>query len=125
MAHWRKLAFFALIVAQERRCFLCGESFDPVFCERREVQPHQRHNEERITFDHLRPRALAGPDHWQNVCLAHQRCNVAKGDRLPTASDFDRLFKVWHRVPKTKRDEIQAQWFRQQRQSAIDRGVSA
>ncbi len=121
MAHWRSLVFHALIIAQERRCFLCGQRFNPAFCERPEVPEHQRQHPDRATFDHLRPKALFGPDHWSNINLAHARCNRAKASRLPTPEEFDRLQSIWASVSVSKRDEIQAQWERQRKQSWTDR----
>ena len=37
------------------------------------------------TIDHLVPMSLGGSHTWDNVALAHHRCNSLKGNRIPVA----------------------------------------
>jgi 5-methylcytosine-specific restriction endonuclease McrA len=41
---------------------------------------------ERLTFDHVVPRARGGRTLWTNVVTACEPCNLLKGHRLPTES---------------------------------------
>lgn len=61
-------------ILQGGRCFYCGEVMGA-----------------KATFDHVIPRAYGGIDSPANVVLAHRRCNLRKGDRLPTAEEVERL----------------------------------
>jgi 5-methylcytosine-specific restriction endonuclease McrA len=36
-----------------------------------------------LTIDHVIPRSKGGTHAWDNVVIACERCNLAKGDRLP------------------------------------------
>lgn len=63
-----------LAVAQSGRCFYCG---DPVGA--------------KATLDHVIPKCYGGIDDIANVVLAHRRCNLLKGDRLPTPDEVNRL----------------------------------
>ncbi|MEO5375250.1 MAG: HNH endonuclease [Alphaproteobacteria bacterium] len=41
-----------------------------------------------LTFDHVVPRSRGGRTTWTNVVTACARCNVQKGNRLPSESDM-------------------------------------
>lgn len=63
-----------LEVAQGGLCFYCGQ---PVGA--------------KATFDHVIPQCYGGTDDLANIVLAHRRCNMLKGDRLPTVEEVERL----------------------------------
>lgn len=63
-----------LLAAQGWRCFHCGGPLG-----------------RGATVDHLVPKAYGGVDDVANCVMAHRRCNLLKGDRLPTADEVDRL----------------------------------
>ena len=66
--------YLLMDVAQGGRCFHCGRPMGAS-----------------ATDDHLIPRAYGGQDVAGNVVLAHRRCNLLKGDRLPTPEEVERL----------------------------------
>jgi 5-methylcytosine-specific restriction endonuclease McrA len=37
----------------------------------------------RSTLDHIIPLSKGGSDHWENTQAVHNKCNKAKGDRMP------------------------------------------
>jgi 5-methylcytosine-specific restriction endonuclease McrA len=43
------------------------------------------------TVDHVIPRALEGDNSLYNKVLAHSRCNLRKGARLPTYEELEKL----------------------------------
>jgi 5-methylcytosine-specific restriction endonuclease McrA len=45
---------------------------------------HRRVSRRSFTLDHIIPRSKGGPGSWENLAVAHLRCNVKRGvDRLP------------------------------------------
>lgn len=48
-----------------------------------------------VTLDHVIPLAHGGTEHYRNKVLAHGACNNAKGDRMPTADELERLAALW------------------------------
>ena len=74
-----------LFEMQRGRCALCG------FPMRREYSNHPRS----ATIDHVFPRSAGGKNTKDNRVLAHQRCNVEKGDRAPTGCEL-----VWLELAK-------------------------
>ena len=52
-------------------CHLCGESVKHA--------AGTAHEPEGATVDHLTPIALGGSHTWDNVALAHRRCNISRG----------------------------------------------
>ncbi len=56
---------FNLFLRDEFRCQYCG-------------------SEGELTFDHIVPRSRGGRTVWTNVVAACAKCNLAKGNRLPT-----------------------------------------
>lgn len=88
-------------VAQGGRCFYCGE---PVGA--------------KATFDHVIPLAYGGADEPANVVIAHRRCNQAKGDRLPTPDEVERLLRqrrgsrlgVWPPITALREAEPGEEW---------------
>lgn len=55
---------------QDGKCYWCGKPFRDL--------PGMA-----LTADHLIPKARGGDDHFENIVAAHERCNNARGDRLP------------------------------------------
>jgi 5-methylcytosine-specific restriction endonuclease McrA len=68
--------------AQDGMCGLCGGEI---------VSPHMG------TLDHVIPRALGGRN-LNNLLLAHERCNNAKADRVPTSAELETLARVNERL---------------------------
>jgi 5-methylcytosine-specific restriction endonuclease McrA len=87
-----------VFVAQAGRCFYCGQPMRNRGSKRGAVPPGA------ATRDHLIPRSakvFGGLDAINHV-WAHQRCNVAKGSRLPTrdqAARFVDMVEAIGRVP--------------------------
>lgn len=54
-------------------CQLCGDPVDPELSRRVLMG---------ATVDHRVPLSAGGLDVWDNVCLAHRKCNTAKGVKL-------------------------------------------
>ena len=63
---WRKVA-----ECNGWACHLCGEPVKQV--------AGTAHEPKGATVDHIIPIALGGPHTWDNVALAHRRCNTARG----------------------------------------------
>ena len=63
-----------LAICQGGRCFYCDDVVGA-----------------KATYDHFIPKCYGGIDDIANVVLAHRRCNILKGDRLPTPDEIDRF----------------------------------
>ena len=71
--------FEQLWESQSGLCALCGE---PMLRNRFQA-PHARiWAKQRATIDHIVPKSKGGADTWDNLQLAHARCNKIKGNRL-------------------------------------------
>jgi 5-methylcytosine-specific restriction endonuclease McrA len=45
---------------------------------------HKRVSFKQLSIDHIIPKSLGGPGSWENLAIAHLRCNVKRGvDRMP------------------------------------------
>ncbi|EWY36489.1 endonuclease [Skermanella stibiiresistens SB22] len=66
-----------LAISQRGRCFYCGEVVGA-----------------KATVDHFIPQCYGGIDDIANTVLAHRRCNIDKGDRLPTPDEIERLIEI-------------------------------
>ena len=66
-----------LAISQQGRCFYCGE---PVGA--------------KATYDHFIPQCYGGIDDIANIVLSHRRCNILKGDRLPTPDELDSFVRL-------------------------------
>ena len=69
----------------EHTCERCGSQFTPRpgkrFCSEacRAKAERERYNALGATVDHLVPIAAGGLHTWDNVALAHRRCNLKRG----------------------------------------------
>lgn len=61
----------------ENSCQYCGRKFD----------------RGELTLDHVIPRSRGGSSTWENIVLACVKCNMRKGDRLPTEMHMKLLKK--------------------------------
>lgn len=57
-------------------CQYCGDRFPP----------------QDLTFDHVIPRSKGGRTTWENVVTSCGRCNLAKGNKMPSAAGFRPLY---------------------------------
>lgn len=80
-AHWIKAVPLAatLVEAQGGHCGICGGPFFVT------GEPTDRPGM-RPTVDHVVPRSRGGAN-FGNVVAAHERCNGAKGGRMPTGCE--------------------------------------
>lgn len=81
----------ALLKLQDRACYLCGKPFmvfPPGTPDRRRLNRLGR-----VTADHVRPRC-AGHTLDGNKLLAHEACNVRKGDRQPRPCEIIYLASI-------------------------------
>lgn len=67
---WRLVT--RLMARDGEDCTICGEHLD----RRLRDQDHPQY----VTFDHILPRSLGGPDTFANKRLAHRSCNEARGN---------------------------------------------
>lgn len=63
-------------------CYLCGGNCD--FSDHRYENGNHYTGDNYPTIEHVVPLALGGKHMWENVRLAHFKCNVAKGITTPT-----------------------------------------
>lgn len=63
----------------------------------------------RLTIDHIKPKAHGGPHHWENVVTSCYICNIKKRDRTPMQANmkFCDLYK--NRSPK-KPESLMLTW---------------
>lgn len=76
-----------LIFFQDNRCYLCGN----LMARRKKKNAVSQWR----TLDHILPRSRGGAQCGDNVALAHQGCNVRKGNRMPRTCEV-LLGKVLH-----------------------------
>lgn len=80
------------------RVLFARDHFTCQYCATHENDLRGKRN--RLTIDHIKPRAQGGPHHWENVVTACYICNIKKRDRTPTQANmkFTHLYK--NRSPK-------------------------
>jgi len=71
---WRKVSRKTILIEQDNRCYYC---FEPL-------------NEG--TLDHVKPQCKGGTDDKQNLVVACQPCNLAKGSM--SKSQFRKFIKI-------------------------------
>lgn len=54
----------------------------------------------RLTIDHIKPRAQGGPHHWENVVTACYICNIKKRDRTPMQANMKFIDLYKNKAPK-------------------------
>ncbi len=54
----------------------------------------------RLTIDHIKPKAHGGPHHWENVVTACYICNIKKRDRTPMQANMKFVHLYKNRAPK-------------------------
>lgn len=54
----------------------------------------------RLTIDHIKPKAHGGPNHWENVVTACYHCNIKKRDRTPMQANMKFVDLYKNRSPK-------------------------
>lgn len=54
----------------------------------------------RLTIDHIKPRAQGGRHHWENVVTACYVCNIKKRDRTPMQANMKFVDQYKNRSPK-------------------------
>lgn len=67
------------------------------YCGRKQADLGKRN---RLTIDHIKPRAQGGPHHWENVVTACYVCNIKKRDRTPLQANMKFVDKYKNRSPK-------------------------
>lgn len=62
---------------------------------------HQRNlgKKNRLTIDHIKPKAHGGPHHWENVVTSCYVCNLKKRDRTPTQANMKFVAKYKNKAP--------------------------
>lgn len=69
---WRKRLITKLMARDGCNCRLCGKILD-----RKISNPN---SSEYITLDHIKPLSKGGEDNFQNIQLAHNKCNQLKAN---------------------------------------------
>lgn len=54
----------------------------------------------RLTIDHIKPKAQGGPHHWENVVTCCYICNIKKRDRTPMQANMPLNYMYKNRSPK-------------------------
>lgn len=77
----------------------------------------------KLTIDHIKPRAQGGPHHWENVVACCYVCNIKKRDRTPHQANMKFVDRYKNRSPQKphllvftwggKVCEQQAKWIKQ------------
>ena len=81
-----------------RRCALCGR---PIREGR--IFPHP----ESEVIDHVWPQARGGSNHWTNLALAHNDCNLRKSAKLPS---LWLRWRIYHRNLRCRRISDRGYW---------------
>lgn len=76
----------------------------------------------RLTIDHIKPKAQGGPHHWENVVTACYVCNIKKRNRTPMQANMKFIDLYKNKSPKKphllvftwggKVNESQAKWIK-------------
>lgn len=91
MRRHRKSSLYAVLWhAQGGLCFYCKIAMQP----RRRLNPNGEFDK-RATKDHVFPRGSSGRGLLNNIVLAHNECNNAKGSRQPTPDEIERAREMY------------------------------
>lgn len=79
------------------RVLFARDNFTCQYCGKHESKL-SKHN--RLTIDHILPKAQSGPHHWENVVTACYICNLKKRDRTPHQANMHFVDLYKNRSPK-------------------------
>ena len=88
-----------LYLAQRGLCFHCHE---PMIWSAKNKRRHWLS----YTKEHLLPRSKGGKGRT-NIVLAHGKCNVRRGDSLPTPEMMDRAKLIWAYAVRITQGEVE------------------
>lgn len=80
------------------RVLFARDKFTCQYCGKHQDELKGKRN--RLTIDHIKPRAQNGPHHWENVVTACYVCNIRKRDRTPTQANMRFVHLYKNRSPK-------------------------
>lgn len=80
------------------RVLFARDKFTCQYCGKHESDLKGKSN--RLTIDHIKPRAQGGPHHWENVVTACYKCNIRKRDRTPLEANMKFVHLYKDRAPK-------------------------
>lgn len=86
----RKDRYRKLFLAQKGKCYLCGEPLTAINC----------------SVDHVMPISKGGSKEKENLLLAHQPCNGAKGNRLPHKEELGYLQHINDLMDKMRSEQV-------------------
>lgn len=87
-----------LFARDKHTCQYCGVHRDDL-----------RGKRNRLTIDHIKPRAQGGPHHWENVVTCCYICNIKKRDRTPLQANMKFVHLYKNRSPK-KPSQLMFSW---------------
>lgn len=85
------LPIAAIYMAQEGRCFHCTR---PMLMSAAVKKAKNCSYNDGWTREHVIPRSKGGRRGWQNVVLAHAKCNHKRGDTDPTSEMLKRADRI-------------------------------
>lgn len=80
------------------RVLFARDGFCCQYCGKHQSKLRGKRN--RLTIDHIKPKAQGGPHHWENVVTACYYCNLKKRDRTPMQANMKFVDKYKNRAPK-------------------------
>lgn len=89
------------------RALFARDNYTCQYCGKHQLQLRGKKN--RLTIDHIQPKAQGGPHHWENVVACCYYCNIKKRDRTPTQANMKFVHLYKDRSPK-KPSEVHFYW---------------
>lgn len=80
------------------RVLFARDNFTCQYCGK--AQGELRGARNRLTIDHIKPKAQGGPHHWENVVTACYYCNLKKRDRTPLQANMKFVDLYKNKSPK-------------------------
>lgn len=80
------------------RVLFARDNFTCQYCGKHKSQLKGKNN--RLTIDHIKPKAQDGPHHWENVVTACYYCNLKKRDRTPMQANMKFVDQYRNKSPK-------------------------